>query len=459
MAIDWSSLGVDFHLELSGNGARGAALVEAVRSAVRDGRLAAGTVLPSTRVLAAELGLARGTVTTAYRQLAAEGYLVTAQGAPTKVAAVAGKQVRPEPAPERHGRPRWNFQPGLPELSEFPRQQWLAASRTALAAMPASEPGFPDPQGHPVLRSALAAYLGRARGVLAEPERIVICGGYSHALAVLATVLRARGIGEFAFEDPSLRRYRDIAARQGVRVVPLPMDEHGARVSELDSPVLVTGAAHHYPLGVPLHPARRGELVARADVLAIEDDYDGEFRYAGPKVGALQALAPERVVYAGTVSKTLGPGLRLGWLVLPSELVEPVREEMYYGGQTTNAIDQLIFAEFLESGRYDTHIRRARAMYKARRAKVLAALEGIPVVPQGIPAGLHLLLMLPLGLSESECLGVLHGHSVAAESLQRSWFSAQGRPQGIVIGYGAPAKHAFGPALEALRTALATACR
>lgn len=456
MTIEWSSSGLDFHLELAPDVSPGIGLMDAIRSAVRDGRLAPEAVLPSTRALAAELGVARGTVTAAYRQLAAEGYLVTAQGAPTRVAALPG--ARAQASPREIERYSWVFQPGLPELGSFPRQQWLAAVRGALAGMPATEPSFPHPRGHPRLRTVLANYLGRARGVRADPERIVVCSGYAHALGVLAGVLAEQGVTEVAFEEPSMFRYRAIVARRGLRTTPVEVDEFGARVAELQSPVFVVGAAHQFPLGVSLHQERRASLVRREDVLVVEDDYDGEFRFSGPKPGALQALAPEQVIYAGTVSKTLGPGMRLSWLVLPERLVEPVSEAMRAGEQAANVLDQLTLAEFIDSGRYDSLIRRSRSMYRTRRARLLSTLEDLPLTPQGIPAGLQTLFLLPDGLSEPDCVARLAGHSVLVEPLGRHWMLDRDRPGGILIGYGAPPKHAFNPGLRALRAALLEAC-
>lgn len=457
MPIEWTS-SVDLHLNLATGDPPGVALAGAIREGVRQGRLAPGSVLPSTRALAAELGLARGTVTGAYQQLCAEGFLHTSQGAPTRVAAGVGRPATTAACERGADRPYWDFRTGLPDLSAFPRQQWIAASKAVLTAVPAAELGFPYAAGHPRLRAALAGYLGRTRGVVADPERVVVCSGYAHALGVLATVLLRRGITEVAFEDPSLPRYRDVPARQGMHIKPVPVDEHGARVAEVDAPVFVVGAAHHLPLGVPLHPARRGALVDRGDALVVEDDYDGEFRYAGPKVGALQALAPEQVVYAGTVSKTLGPGLRLSWLVLPRELVEPVRDELEAGAQTAGVLDQLTLARFIESGHYDTHIRRSRGSYRARRSRVVAALDGLPLVPRGIPAGLHVLFGLPDRVRERDVAESLRRNSVAADTLQRYWFDPRDRPQGIIVGYGAAPKHAFEPGLAALRAALSAVC-
>jgi GntR family transcriptional regulator/MocR family aminotransferase len=431
-------------------------LADALRRAIRDGRLAPGTELPSTRALAQDLGLARGTVTRVYADLTVEGYLRTSQGAPTRVAAV----IQTAPAKEKPGPraapwvpdARWDLYPGRPDLSSFPRAAWLSAARRVLQDSPATVFDYGDPHGAGVLREALARYLSRSRGVLAEPEHIVVCGGFSHGLTVLSRVLSERGDAEVAFEDPSLPEFRGNAARAGLRVVGVPVDEHGLRVSEMDSPSVVVTPAHQYPLGVTLAPERRTALARWATGtggLVVEDDYDGEFRFDRQPVGALQALAPERVVYAGTVSKTLAPALRIGWLVLPRFLVEPVRAALADTGWRTPVLDHLVLAEMLNSGAYDRHVRQRRIAYRRRRDRLLSVLPP-DITPVGISAGLHVLLLLPPGLREEQVVRAALRESVAIDRLGRHWFGDSERPQGLVLGYATPPEHAFGPAIETL---------
>ncbi|GHF21581.1 GntR family transcriptional regulator [Amycolatopsis deserti] len=443
MTGSWSSS--DLHLDWSpSDGRRG--LADALRRAVREGRLAPGTALPSTRALAADLGIARGTVTRVYSDLTAEGYLRTRQGAPTRVAADTHTPAEPR---EKSGPPtsawfrdaRWDLFPGRPDLSAFPRAAWASATRRVLQSMPAGAFDYGDPAGPAALREALARYLARSRGVLAEPDRIVVCGGYSHAIGVLGHLF-----DEIAFEDPSLPEFREGAARGGAEVVPVPVDERGIRVSELDSPVVVVTAAHQYPLGVTLAPERRSALAgwAAAGGLVIEDDYDGEFRFDRQPVGAVQSLAPERIIYAGGVSKTLAPALRIGWLVLPRRLVGPVRDTMAALGWRAPVVDHLVLAELLNSGAYDRHVRQRRVAYRRRRDRLLAALPR-EFVPEGISAGLHLVLRVP---DEGAVLRALRRRSVSVDHLSRYW--VRSGPGGLVIGYATPAEHAFGPAVEAL---------
>ncbi|HEY2671727.1 MAG TPA: PLP-dependent aminotransferase family protein [Rugosimonospora sp.] len=359
-----SAFGADLHLELSGPGLR-AGLTDALREAVRTGRLVPGTRLPSSRSLAADLGIARNTVADSYAELVAEGWLTAQQGSGTRVARRAEPR-RAAPAASRTrptGRgPTYSLLLGSPNLAEFPRKQWLAAARRALTAAPHDAFGLGDAFGRVELRTALADYLARARGVYAEPERVVICSGFHHGLTLIAQVLRARQVRAVAVESYGFAVYRDQLTNAGLRTPPLYVDEHGARTGDLArmrgvGAVLMT-PAHQFPTGVTLHPDRRAAAVdwARATGgLILEDDYDGEFRYDRRPAGALQGLDPERVVYFGTASKSLAPGLRLAWMVLPEELVPEVVAAKGHLDWMASALEQLTLAEFIASGAYDRH--------------------------------------------------------------------------------------------------------
>src|SRR4051812_14049539 len=378
-----SVLGTDLHLELTGSGGR-AGLMDALRDAVRMGRLAPGTRLPSSRSLAADLGIARNTVADSYAELVAEGWLTAKQGSGTRVARRAEPRraapAAPPPRPTQR-RPTYGLLPGSPDLAEFPRTQWLTAARRALTAAPHDAFGYGDTLGRIELRTALAGYLARARGVYAEPERVVICSGFHHGLTLVAQALRARRVRAVAVESYGLHIYRDLLTRAGLRIPPLYVDEYGARTEDLVrlrgvGAVLMT-PAHQYPTGVALRPDRRAAAVdwARATGgLILEDDYDGEFRYDRQPVGALQGLDPERVVYMGTASKSLAPGLRLAWMVLPEELVGEVIEAKGSVDWVSSALDQLTLAEFIASGAYDRHVRGMRLRYRRRRDQLVRAL-------------------------------------------------------------------------------------
>ncbi|MGJ7905588.1 PLP-dependent aminotransferase family protein [Actinopolyspora sp. H202] len=439
-------------------------LAASLRTAIREDRLPPGSRVPSTRHLATDLGVSRGTVTRAYELLVAEGLLLTRQGAST-VVATTESPIRRHTGESPVRRPtelRWDLRPGKPDLSMFPRADWLTAQQRALRHVPAAELDYGHPAGHPLLREALAEYLGRVRGVRTSPERIAVFGGYGQALRVLAEVLLRHGTSSVDFEDPSLPKLRGIVGEAGLRVNGIPLDGAGFDPRGSHSPVVVVTPAHQYPLGMTMSAARRAELsrLARAeDRLIVEDDYDGEFRFDREPVGALQRSAPRQVIYAGTASKTLAPGLRLAWLALPERLVEPVRERKADGDRTPPVTEQLTLAEMLRSGSYDQHVRRCRAGYERRRRRIVAALTESKVrhelYPAGIAAGLHLTLRLdPEGLSEQRVLRRLRRHSVAVEGLAEHWMDGRRQQEGLVIGYAAPPGHAFGPALRTLLRAL-----
>ncbi|MEV5428755.1 PLP-dependent aminotransferase family protein [Streptomyces sp. NPDC052701] len=457
-------IGADLHLELSGPGGRRAALIRALREAVRSGRLPAGTRLPPYRSLAADLGVARNTVADAYAELVAEGWLTARQGSGTRVAERAapprGHARVPTRGPGRVRGPRHDLRQGAPDASAFPRAAWAASYRRALQQAPSEVFGPGDPAGRIELREALAEYLARARGVRAEPDRIVVCSGFAHALRPLfgGGVLR----GPLAVEAYGLGFHRELLAAAGVRTVPLPLDEHGARVDRLtrERAVLLT-PAHQFPTGGPLHPARRAAVIdwARArGGLVLEDDYDGEFRYDRKPVGALQGLDPERVIHVGSVSKSLSLAVRLGWMVLPERYVDGVLAAKGDREAWASVLDQLGLADFVVSGSYDRHVRRMRQRYRDRRDRLVAALaERAPHVEvTGVAAGLHAVLRLPPG-TERSAVGAAARRGIALDGLAGFRHPDTDMPahDGLVVGYATPPEHAYGAALEALCEALA----
>ncbi|MER6257527.1 PLP-dependent aminotransferase family protein [Streptomyces sp. NPDC001584] len=463
MTESWATFGADLHLDLTAGRGLRAGLTEALREAARSGRLAAGTRLPSSRTLAADLRIARNTVAEAYAELVAEGWLTARQGSGTRVAERARPRrpaaTAPVRRPARKG-PAYSLIPGSPDLGGFPRAAWLSAARRALTDAPNEAFGYAaDPRGRIELRQALAGYLARARGVYADPERIVLCAGFLHGLALLAGVLRARRVREVAVEGYGLDFHRDLLVRAGLRTRPLGVDGEGARTGELTAAagaVLLT-PAHQFPTGVALTPARRAAAVDWARTtggLILEDDYDGEFRYDRQPVGALQGLDPDRVVYLGTASKSLAPGLRMGWMVVPPGLLD----EVLAAGRSTEwacgALDQLTLAEFLTSGAYDRHVRGMRLRYRRRRDELVAAV-GDRVGVSGIAAGLHAVLDLPEGLERS-VLQSAAWQDLALHGLGRFRHPESGLPgrDALVVGYGTPSDSAWGPTLAALAAAL-----
>ncbi|GGJ53728.1 PLP-dependent aminotransferase family protein [Streptomyces lacrimifluminis] len=451
---------MDLHLEVIAAEGRRAGIERALRDAVRDGRLAPGALLPATRRLADELGVSRGTVKAAYDQLVAEGYLSARQGAGTQVAALPSVDAEPPGAHARARVPRFDLRPGSPDVGTFPADAWLRALRRALAAAPSPAYDYGDPRGRIELRTALSGYLGRARGVLAPPERIVITSGYVQGLALLTRVLDGATI---AMEDPGLPFHREVVRRAGGRVVPIGIDGHGARVEELADPhdvsAVVVTPAHQYPTGVTLHPERRRALSdwARArGGLIVEDDYDGEFRYDRQPVGALQGMAPGQVAYVGTASKTLGPALRLGWMVLPPHLVDPVADAKLHSDHHTETIGQLALAELITSHAYDRHVRACRLRYRRRRDR-LVELLGAHRNVRGIAAGLHALVEVA---DEAAVLARAAEAGLAVGHLGEHWHApgegaAGERAQGLVVGYGTPRERVYPEALEVLGRVLA----
>ncbi|HEY1478841.1 MAG TPA: PLP-dependent aminotransferase family protein [Gaiellales bacterium] len=375
-----------------------------LRRTIRDGALRGGSQLPSTRDLASQLGVSRRVAVEAYAQLAAEGYLELRQGARPRVSLNAGA-VDATPSDPLHvpSRLRFDFRPSRPNLAAFPRASWLRSLRTALAEMTDAELGYGDPRGADSLRLALADYLGRVRGVVAEPERVIVTFGYAQGLYLVCRALAQAGARRIGMEDPSNIDDREIVSSAGLEPVPIAVDEQGLRVDELEraSPdaVIVT-PAHQQPTGVVLSRERRTALLrwlrARR-AYAIEDDYDAEYRYDRVAIGALQGLAPDHVVYAGTTSKTLVPALRIGWLVLPAALVEGVTAAKIVSDRGATRIEEHAFADFIARGELDRHLRRMRGRYRKQRdALVDAIARELPeATVTGISAGLHVTVRLP----------------------------------------------------------------
>jgi GntR family transcriptional regulator/MocR family aminotransferase len=458
----WANPGTrDLHLDLREAirpGARGVRelLVNALRDAVRSGRLTPGTMLPPSRTLANDLGIARNTVAEAYAELVAEGWLASRQGAGTRVVNAGTQRQTARPRGLRTT-PRHNLMPGSPDVSEFPRSAWLASARRALTNAPNEALWMGDPRGRPELREALADYLGRVRGVRTSPETIVICAGVRHAVELLTRVFGPQRA--IAVEAYGLYIFRDAISALGSSTVPVGLDHHGAVIGDLadhDVPAVLLTPAHHNPHGMPLHPTRRTAAIdwaQRSGGYVLEDDYDGEFRYDRQPVGAMQSLDPERVVYLGSASKSLAPALRLGWMVLPDALVEPVVAAAGGNQFFVDALAQLTMADFITSGHYDRHIRRMRMRYRRRRDRLVDALAPFDVGIRGLAAGINALLTLPDGV-EREVLQRAGSAGIALMGLSAMRHPATkpdvADPDGFVVGFGAPADHAFAAAVEAL---------
>jgi GntR family transcriptional regulator / MocR family aminotransferase len=432
-----TSYGPELLVGLRG-GRRRAQLEDRLRELVRDGTLVAGSRMPSSRALAGDLSVSRRLVVDAYAQLLAEGYLVSRQGAGTYVAettAIADGAVPSQPP----SAPQFDFFPGAPDLSAFPRTLWLRAMRDVLRSAPDVALAYPDVRGAPELRVALSAYLRRVRGVVAEPDAIVVCSGATQGLALLGRALVAQGVTDIDVEDPGLPPHRVVLQYAGLRVRGAGVDEQGVQVTTLRSPAVLTTPAHQCPTGVVLSPARRGELVrwAREGGLVIEDDYDAEFRYDRPPLGALQGLAPEHVVYMGTVSKTLAPGMRLGWLVLPQSMLEAVQKAKALDDLGCPSLDQLVLARLLQTSAYDRHLRRARRRNRARRDALIAAVaRELPEAHvSGISAGLHALVRLSAAVDLNALVRAAERRSLRVYPLEFHRIEPAREDDALVMGY------------------------
>ncbi len=430
-------------LRRDGAGSLHGQIERALRAAIREGRLTPGTTLPSSRALATHLDVSRGVIVEAYEQLAAEGFLVSQQGGITRVGPTATTPPEATAAPVSD-RPRIDFAYGRPDVTQFPRSAWLRSVREVLNVAPSDLLSYGDPRGVPELRWALAAYLNRVRGMAVHPDRVIICNGFAQAISIVSAVLARQPETQIAVEDPGQRDPIDAAERVGLPWVPVPVDESGVSVAALGrstaSAVVVT-PAHHFPLGSVLAADRRADIVAWArdrGGLIVEDDYDAEYRYDHEPIGAIQGLAPEHVVYCGSASKVLAPGLRLGWLVAPDRLVKPLAAAKEASDRGSPALEQLAFADFLARGDFDHHLRRMRSTYRQRRGVLLRALarDAPELVPAGASAGLHVTAWLPEGADEEAVVAAARDAGIRIAGLAGYWVEARDRRPGLIFGYG-----------------------
>ncbi|MCZ2822790.1 MULTISPECIES: MocR-like pyridoxine biosynthesis transcription factor PdxR [unclassified Modestobacter] len=446
-------------------------LTAAVRAAVLDGRLAAGDRLPATRTLAGDLGIARGVVVEVYQRLVDEGLVAARTGSGTvvlprsvasprrpAVATPAGPVRLPLPTNRPAAEGEIDLSPGVPDLAAFPRAAWLRAERAVLREASAADLGYGDPRGSARLRSELAGWLGRTRGLRVAPEQLLVVSGVAQALALLAQTLRSRGADTIGVEDPGSRGAREEFAHWGLRPVGVPVDADGLVLAGMpDVPAVMVTPAHQFPTGVVLSPARRRELLGWArdgGGLVIEDDYDAEHRYDRAPVPALQPSAPEHVAHTGSTSKTLAPGMRLGWLVAPSSLDADLVAAKHASDLGSPALPQLVLAELLRSGQHDRHLRLVRGRQRARRDALVTALaQHLPgAVVSGVAAGLHVLITLPgSDADDVELAASARDAGVVVHPL--SWHRMTPGDPGLVLGYAANAPDRLRTAIERLADA------
>jgi GntR family transcriptional regulator/MocR family aminotransferase len=435
------------------------ALERTLRDAILSGAMREGVRLPASRRLAEELGVSRGVVTDAYDQLASQGFLITRGRSAPVIAAIVRialpAPIPPTPAPP----PRYDLTPTTPDVSLFPLRRWLTTALRAGQRAPSRALDYPDGAGEWALREALADHLGATRGVIAEPEQIVITQGTSQAIELLLGVLRDRGASTIAVEDPSHTRQQARIRAAGLTLVAQSTDDDGLRVEGMAADAVIVTPAHQFPEGSVLSGERRRHLLnwSRAtQAYIVEDDYDAEFRYDREPVRALQGLAPDRVVQVGTVSKTLAPALRLGWLVAPPDLLDDLIRRKCLADEGSPTLDQLTLTAFLRSGEYHRHVRRARTVYRARRDRLVQALaESLPELEvTGIAAGVHVLLALPDGIDDAAIAEQAARQRIRVSSLSQFCIH-RSDIRGLVIGYGRLHESAVSPAVQALAAIVA----
>jgi len=448
---------VDLHLEVA-SGVPGPRRVEhALRRAIVEGRLAPGERMPSTRAFAVDLGVARNTVLDAYEQLTAEGYLMTRPGSGTFVSTVEelGLSGRLRSSSPAVARKVLDLRPGARDLAAFPRAAWLRATRTVLDRTPDAAFTSPDPRGTRAIRESIAGYVARARGVMTDPDHVVICGGYLQIITLLGTAL-AQFTDTIAIEDPALAGSTHLWARTGLATDPIPVDGEGMQVDKLwesRAGAVVLTPRFHYPTGAVLSANRREAVVdwaVRTDSFIIEHEFDGELRYDTTSLSTMRALDPEHVIYSESVTKTLTPGIRLGWIVLPDRLLEPVIAVKQALDLHSSAMEQLTFAELIDSSEFDRQIRKTRRDYTERRARV-AELAGLPsrhaFVPV-IPAGLQCVIQLPAGTHEAAFVSDCAAAGLMVDPL--SPYCSSGNQPGIVVSFGTPSAADFESCIDLL---------
>jgi GntR family transcriptional regulator/MocR family aminotransferase len=471
VAIQWSGLSPELLLRLdraSGQPLR-SQLEAGLRESIRTGRLAAGERLPSSRELARELGVSRGLVQECYAQLLSEGYLISRTGSATRVAPGA-QSAAARPA---HARPPdrpliADFRSGVPDLASFPRGDWAWATREACASVAAADLDYGDPRGSGPLREVLAGYLRRVRAADADGGRLIVCTGFAQGVILVLQALAGAGLRRAAFEDPGYgsaetsQVLRAVGAK-GLEVVPVPVDDLGIDVGALaasGAQVVVITPAHQAPTGVVLAARRRHALVDWARSTGgyiVEDDYDSEFRYDREPVGVLQGLAPAQVFTIGTASKALAPAVRLGWILAPPDLADAVAVQKLISDRGTSTLDQLALAALLRSGRYDRHLRRMRAVYAARRARLVTALgHHAPAVRlTGLAAGFHAVAHLPDGADEPGIVAAAAARQVGLYGMSAFRASGAADPPQLVLGFGNTGERVIEPGIAAVADLLA----
>ena len=460
-SIPAAELEIALQLPAAGSRRTRRELYEQLKTAIRSGRLAPGLRMPASRALAGQLGVSRNTVIAVYDLLLSEGDIVTRPGSGAYVAEREAPPVRPPPGEDMAGRiaapwrdwrlirppapaPR-HFTMGSPDLGLFPWELWRRVANRSLHTYSRAPMAHFGVAGAPILREAISGHLSFARGVACEPGDLLVTTGSQQAFDLLAKVLIHRPGVVVAVEDPGYAPARQPFAMAGARVVGVPLDEEGILVEALppDAEVIYVTPSHQFPLGVPMSPRRRRALLdfaERVGAVVIEDDYDGEFRFDGRPLEALQTLdASGRVIYVGTFSKSLFPDLRVGFLVAPEWIRGPLTGAKLLSDGRTALTAQITLAAFIGEGHLARHVRRMRRIYGERRRALLKGVAAAPagwLVPYPSAAGLHLSLKLPADIDPKAFLAAAAGLGVGAYPLSQ-FTQGEARHNGLSLGYGA----------------------
>ena len=460
-------------------------IYEQLRGAILDGRLPAGTRVPSSRIMAGQLGVARNTVLTAVEQLAAEGFLEARQGAGTLVSAQLSAELTRAAHKRISGkRPVYSlsdignrlagisraseggetpkaFMPGIPDIGAFPAALWARLLRRETQRLQPEALAYGWTAGHPRLRGVLCAHLREMRGIQAEPEQIIITSTAQGALDLLSRALVNPG-DKVWLEEPGYLGARAAFTGVGAQLVPVPVDHHGLNPNGKHAAprAIYVTPSHQYPTGRLMPLARRLELLEAAErfgAYVIEDDYDSEFQFQGRPVAALQGLDPEGcVLYVGTFSKILQPGLRVGYAVVPGALAEPLTRIQRNTGQMVSVAIQLALAAFIEEGHLRAHVRRMCALYKQRQRTLVDGLAALFNGRLGVemPAGgMQLIAGLPEGMSDAAIVKSLGERNIQARALS-GFYLGEAKAQGLLLGFAGYTDEAIERGLEEIQEIL-----
>ncbi|WP_141430837.1 PLP-dependent aminotransferase family protein [Bacillus sp. 03113] len=423
---------------------------ENIRNGILSKELSEGEKLSSTRQLAEQIGVSRNIAVEAYEQLVAEGYLEVRPSAGTYVSQgsslpiVHTKVYAPFQEVEKKKNTCINFQSRNMAMDYFPRAKWGRLAKDICSEVPEDVFGYSGSEGTKELRTVLSRYLLRARGVRCHPEQIVITSGATQGLHLITELLSNRS-DYIAVEDPVTDEMRTIFSYAGANILPIPIDEKGILPDQLPSdkkPSFVfVIPSHQAPLGVTLPIQRRIQLIEytrKMDCYIVEDDYDSEFTYEGSPVHSIQGLDPERVIYVGTFSKILSPALRIGYVVLPTPLIERFRTLKWFTDRHTSTLEQLVLARFIEDGHFDRHVRRVKKVYRDRRAALVSCIqEHFPNANiLGQAAGMHLVVEMPNVKFTEDLNNWLKKVGVLVYPVERYALNKGFHESKIVMGYG-----------------------